>query len=250
MFKKIKSFIEKKRGIEVVEITDFGLWDSPFSGNDFMATIDGFNKRKREKKKRIPIQPIDIVHEFENNADFPREKIKEAIFDLEKRIKFMKKTLGQDDTSEEDRALNMLKSRQKYPKYSHLFIWKTTTAKHIKILLDKYDLDHRDIKYYVRKIPQLAIKHMETYEKIHSKVSKNKPKFSIIAPTEYFKDPKAKTDPILLAESPFGTFYHILTAWDKEISLVSELLDGEELVIDKNGKGKINKLHNLEHKRR
>ena len=240
IFKLVKGLIRRKN-VEVIEITDFGLWDSPFSGNDLMATINGFNKKKREEKKRIPIQPIDIIHDFEKGVDFPKEKIKEAIADLEIRINFMKKTLKQDYTSEEERALNMLKARLKYPKYSHLFKWKTTTAMHIKGILDKYDLDHKDIKYYVRKIPQLAIQHMQVYGKLLSKVSKNEPKFSIIAPTEYFKDPKAKTDPILLAESPFGTFYYILTAWDKEISKVSELLDGEELVIDKNGNGKVEK---------
>ena len=144
----------------------------------------------------------------------------------------MEKTLRQSDTSDETRALDMLKARKLYPKHSHLFRWKTTTAMHIKTLLDKYDLDHKNLRYYVRKIPELAIQHMELYGEVLRKVSKAKPVFSIIAPTKYFEDPKAKTDPILLAESPFGTFYYILTAWDKEVSMVSELLDGEELKIE------------------
>ena len=240
MFKKIKSWVDKKKGVEVIHITDFGLFDNPFA-DDLAGTMHNIYKKEREKKKRIPIQPIDIIHDLEKGVNFPLTKIKLAIDDLEIRIKFMKKTLKQKYIDEEERALNMLKSRLKYPKYSHLFKWKTTTATHIKGLLDKYDLDHKDIKYYVRKIPQLAIQHMQLYSEVLKKVSKNEPKFSIIAPSKYFEDPKAKTDPILLAESPFGTFYYILAAWDKEISLVSELLDGEELIVDENGNGTVKK---------
>lgn len=239
IFKKVKGLI-RKRKIRTIQITDFGLFDNPFT-DDWSATIHNSYRKEREKYKRIPIQPIEIIHTLEKGVDFPKERIKEAIKDLDSRIKFMKKTLKQDYTTEEERALDMLKARLKYPKYSHLFKWKTTTSLHIKGILDKYELDHKDIKYYVRKIPQLAIQHMQLYSDIFKKVSKKEPIFSIIAPEVYFKDPKAKTDPILLAESPFGNFYYILVAWDKEISKVSELLDGEELVIDNNGNSKIKK---------
>lgn len=212
----------------------------PFRGDDWAATVFGALQKKREKKKRIPIQPIDIIHDFEKSVDFPKDKLKEARKDLAGRIKFMKKTLG-TNTTDEGRALNMINARLKYPKIAHLFIWKTTTVDHIQKLLDKYELDHKDIRSYVRTIPQLAIKTMEIYTKLLTKVTRSKPEFSLIAPTKYFKDPKNNTDPILLAMSPFGNFYYILTAWDKEISMVSELLDGEELVVDNNGNGKFKK---------
>ena len=103
-------------------------------------------------------------------------------------------------------------------------------------------MEYKSISSYVRSIPQVAIHSMRVYTNILSKVTKSKPEFTIIAPPKYFKDPKNYTDPILLASSPFGNYYYILTAWDKEISMVSELLDGEELVIDKKGNGKVKKL--------
>jgi len=208
-FKKIKTWIEKKRGIETIRITDLGLWDGPFSGDDLAGTIFNAQKKTREQKNRIPVKPIDIIHDLENSVNFPKDKIKEAIKELQSRIKFMNKIL-KTDVDDEHRALAMLKAREKYPKYAHLFKWKTTTASHIKKLLDKYDLDHKNIKYYVRSIPHKAIVSMQLYAGVFAKVSKETPNFTIIAPTEYFKDPKNKTDPILLAESPFGTFYYIL----------------------------------------
>ena len=243
MFKRIKGYFRKKPGVRLAatNVVDLGLLDlfnTPFRGDDWAATVFGALQKKREKKKRITVQPIDIIHDLEYSVDFPKEKLKEAAKDLTKRIKFMKKTLN-TSTTDEIRALNMLNARLKYPKVAHLFIWKTTTVNHIQKLLDKYDLNHKDVREYVRSIPQLAIQAMEVYTNILSKVTKSKPEFSLIAPTKYFKDPKNYTDPILLASSPFGNYYYILTAWDKEISMVSELLDGEELVIDKNGNGKV-----------
>lgn len=248
MFKKIKGYFRKKPEIRLAatNVVDLGLLDlfnTPFRGDDWAATVFGALEKKREKKKRIPIQPRDIIHELEDNVDFPKDKLKEAVKDLANRIKFMKKTLGTSVT-DEVRALNMLNARLKYPKVAHLFIWKTTTIEHIQKILDKYDLSHKDIRQYVRSIPQLAIQSMEVYTDILSKVTKSKPEFSLIAPTKYFKGEdtkRKKTDPILLTMSPFGNYYYILTAWDKEISNVSELLDGEELVIDENGNGKVKK---------
>ena len=146
--------------------------------------------------------------------------------------------------NEETRALQMLKSRLKYPKVAHLFIWKTTTPQHIGKLLDKYELQHQEIRSYMKSVPCLAIVAMQAYARVFAKVSKDTPAFSLIAPPQYFKSEKAKDkrrDPILLARSPFGHYFYILTAWDKEISLVTELLDGEELVVDKNGNGSIKK---------
>ena len=245
MFKRIKGYFRKKQNISETNIVSLRLFDSPFPfrGNDLEATFFSMRNQDREKKKRIPVKPIDIIHDLEESVDFPKERIKEAIKELESRMKFLKKTLKTEITDEK-RALDMLKARLKYPKYAHLFKWKTTTINHIQTLLDEYELDHKGIRMYVRSIPHDAVSCMQLYAKVLSKVSKEEPNFSLIAPVKYFKDETKKskqTDPILLAMSPFGNFYYILTAWDKEIGIVSELLDGEELVIDKNGNGKVEK---------
>lgn len=50
-----------------------------------------------------------------------------------------------------------------------------------------------------------------------------KPVFYVIAEESDFKEKDKKRDPILLAQSPFGVYYDILGAWDKEMLLLSEL---------------------------
>ncbi len=242
IFKKIKGYFRKKKEfMDGVEIIDLGVWDEFFEHGMINAQRNmdrDLKNMKNKTKKRIPIQPLDIIHDLEIGVTFPKEKVKEAIRELKKRIEFTKEHLG-GNVRDDKRAIDMLEARLLHPKYGHLFLWKTTTPEHINKLLKKYELDHKDIRDYMRSIPALAVTCMQRYVKVLEKVSDEKPTFTIIAPPKYFKDPKNYSDPILLARSPFGNFYYILTAWDKEIGMVSELLDGEELVIDKNGNGKI-----------
>ncbi len=198
-----------------------------------------FQFDKKGKDNRKEIKPMDIVHTLEADIDFPLENAKEFAKELEARIKFTKKHIAGSSNRDNVRALDMLKARIKYPKYAQKFNWKTTTEEHIEKLIKKYKLAHKGIRDYMRTIPTMAVNCMRKYTEVHDKVSKEKPEFTLIAPTNHFKDPKNYSDPILLVKSPFGSFYYILTAWDEEVSMVSELLDGEELVIEENGNGKI-----------
>ena len=66
---------------------------------------------------------------------------------------------------------------------------------------------------------------MGEYTNYYKKVAEGSPTFSIIAPPSYF----VSRDPILLAKSPFGQYYYILCAWDKEVEYVSDLLSEEKL---------------------
>ena len=50
-----------------------------------------------------------------------------------------------------------------------------------------------------------------------------KPVFYVIAEPDKFRKAYEKRDPILLVQSPFGFYWQILGAWDKEMILLSEL---------------------------
>lgn len=227
MFKTIKGLFKRTQKYKVIDLgtfSNYGDWDTVKTA---MNIID----KDRKKKARLPKNPIDIVHDLEVGIKVPTDKIRESIKELKRRIKFIKNTLKKNNANDEERALDMLKARLRYPKHAHMFRWKTTTDRHIRKMLDKYKLEHRGITYYMRNIPPQAITSMDLYAEILKNITKEPPEFSLIAPEEYFKNPR--NDPILLAKSPFGAFYYILGAWDKEISIVTELLDDEELVIDK-----------------
>ena len=47
--------------------------------------------------------------------------------------------------------------------------------------------------------------------------------FYSIAEKEMFNDEYKRNDPILLVQSPFGIYWQILGAWDKELVLLEEL---------------------------
>jgi hypothetical protein len=50
-----------------------------------------------------------------------------------------------------------------------------------------------------------------------------KPVFYVIAEPDKFRKAYERRDPILLVQSPFGFYWQILGAWDKEMILLSEL---------------------------
>jgi hypothetical protein len=64
---------------------------------------------------------------------------------------------------------------------------------------------------------------MKKYTNNMKKLCQKKPVFYVIAEPDKFKKAYEKRDPILLVQSPFGFYWQILGAWDKEMILLSEL---------------------------
>ena len=79
-----------------------------------------------------------------------------------------------------------------------------------------------------------AIDELEKFMKEYEKVSPGtKPVLKLIIDDIPEKAPDGKVkgdsierkkDPILLASSPFGRFFYILGAWDKEVEIVDDLI--------------------------
>ena len=76
---------------------------------------------------------------------------------------------------------------------------------------------------FIPEFPDDAIKLMKEYTENMLLICKKKPIFYVIAEPDKFKEAYAKRDPILLVQSPFGFYWQILGAWDKEMLLLSEL---------------------------
>ena len=83
------------------------------------------------------------------------------------------------------------------------------------------DLKGSDI--FVPDFPDDAVKIMKEFNAKVKELTGKKALFSVIATPDNFKAADGKRDPILLATSPFGFFFYILGAWDKEMLLLSEL---------------------------
>lgn len=177
--------------------------------------------------EREEVKAIEIIHMFETEENFSVEDLNDKINEINERINFHNDITKNGIPSELTHALEILKARKKYSRTFHLFNWKTTSEEKIEELCTRYKLNHRILSDYLYNIPKEAMKECKNFDKALKKVTKEKSQFSIIAPPEFFRD--QRKDPILLARSPFGNFYYILCAWDKEVDVVHELLFGETI---------------------
>jgi hypothetical protein len=76
---------------------------------------------------------------------------------------------------------------------------------------------------FVPEFPDEAIMVMREYTDQLQALCNKKPVFYVIAEPDKFRKAYERRDPILLVQSPFGFYWQILGAWDKEMILLSEL---------------------------
>jgi hypothetical protein len=171
---------------------------------------------------RIEKKPVEIFNEIVS------EKPIMNLTNLDKQIRLVKNRkrvleehIGESDSRHEDEALSYLRARKKFIKCSGLFKWPTTNQEKVNDLCKKYKVMSVAIGGYYRNLPMEAIDEMEKYTKAHYKITRNKPVFTLIVDQG---GKEQKKDPILLVCSPFGRWYYILGAWDKEVEIVDDLI--------------------------
>ena len=91
-------------------------------------------------------------------------------------------------------------------------------------VLKKHDyLQLGEVDQFVADMPKEATDAMKEYNDACKKLCGKKAVFYIIADKKDFKKTESRRDPILLAQSPFGHFWQIIGAWDKEMMFLEEL---------------------------
>ena len=173
---------------------------------------------------RIEKKPVDVVNEIvAPKPVINTDKIKEQIRIVELRLKVLKQYHG--NTSDEIEALKYLRARQYFKKRESMFPWAITTDALIEALVKKYKLQNVSFSSYSKSVPHEATDELEKFAKAWDKVvdddENHKPTVRLI--TDY-QGPEHKKDPILLASSPFGKWWYILGAWDKEVEIVDEII--------------------------
>ena len=133
---------------------------------------------------------------------------------------------------QEVRALiECLKNRKKYDEKGkdgrtfreYFSQFDVTDGEKIETVTNKYGLQMGNADIFIPEFPDDATKIMKEYqEKVHE-ICEKKPRFFVIAQEKDFKKVEGKRDPILLAQSPFGFYYFILGAWDREMLYLPEL---------------------------
>jgi len=134
------------------------------------------------------------------------------------------KTVGvAGNMGNEDEALGFLKARKKYQKCGKLFCWATTTDELIDKLCKKYKVRMVDFGSYQRNVPAEAIDELEKFVNAYDKVRNDTLILKLIVDDKP-DSPEKKKDPILLAASPFGAWWYVLGAWDREVEIIDDLI--------------------------
>lgn len=170
--------------------------------------------------QRIVKKPVEVVNEI---------VVDQPVLDLnnlDQQIKIVKRRIDVLDEqsvplADEYEALGYLKARQKYKKYANLFRWSITTQEKVDELCRTYKVQVVNFASYAKNVPNEALDELEKFANAYEKIRDDKPQLSLI--TDY-QGPEHRKDPILLARSPFGRWYYILGAWDKEVEIVDDLI--------------------------
>jgi hypothetical protein len=201
---------------------DFKNWSSQYNGNGNAILIGSPNDTNSSVPTKIKVKPIDVLKELETVPNpFSLTLIDEKIEILKDKAKLIVQHYAKREV---EALIQRLENRKKYTEHKEFFDrYQNTTDEKMDVLLEKYDLVMKTSDIFVPEFPDDAIKSMKDYTEAMELVCGKKPVFYVIAEAKDFKKAYEKRDPILLVQSPFGFYWQILGAWDKEMLLLSEL---------------------------
>lgn len=239
LIQKIKSFFREEKsgtltlsrptGLDETFLFDFKNYQSQYTGgsmNSFIITGGEQSISEPEESKststKIAVKPKDVLEELET---IPTPWTLSNLQDKIDVLKYKRELITQSYSKREVEGLiERLENRKKWGKFKDFFNeFQNTTDEKIDDLLAKYDLVMKTSDLFVPEFPDDAIAVMKKYTENMMKLCKKKPVFYVIAEPDKFKKAYERRDPILLVQSPFGFYWQILGAWDKEMILLSEL---------------------------
>lgn len=201
-------------------------WQEAYTTADATSTITGgsfkvAHSEEKRKDERIEKKPVEVVKEIvSEEPKMCLENIDKQIRIVARRIQILKdecKITPRDEIE----ALSYLKARKKYDKVKKLFRWQIATKEGIDALCKKYKVRMVNFSGYYKNVPTEALDELEKYISAYKKVSDAEPSFQLIIDDG---GKETRKDPILLATSPFGRWFYICGAWDKEIEIVDDLI--------------------------
>lgn len=214
---------------------------SIFANYVSVESITGISSTKTKKKlaKKKVDRPISV--RFTPKGVYEMKMLNDENFKLNTDPEYVEKQLGdfkdkltlikseeydmRHGLDEISSIVVRLENRKKYPEVHEFFEqFPYTTTSRIGDLVKVHDnLKLGQTAQFLADMPNEAVKIMKEYNKNTALVCEKQAVFYIIANKEDFKKTDKRRDPILLAQSPFGHFWQILGAWDKEMLFLEEL---------------------------
>lgn len=221
MFQKLLKKLRKKSKYYYRTGWNLSMTEGGTSTAIFQYVTDENSGEKKKIDDRITKKPIEVFNEIISDK-VPKmnlNDLNEQIKLVEKRIEFLEKHLGMEPKDEYE-ALKFLEARKKFTKYKDRFGWNVTTHLLIDKLCKKYKLRMADFQSYYKNVPTEAIDELERYCKAYRKVREDEPIIKLIIDDD---GRETRKDPIVLVSSPFGYWFYVIGAWDKEVEVIDEL---------------------------
>jgi len=186
-------------------------------------SIVAIDTKIEKVEPKIKLKPIDVWHELEKIPNpIALENLEEKIAVLK-----MKKEFIRSNHYAKKEVIDMvtrLENRRKWNEFKGFFEkYDNTDTDKVNALINKYDLVLKTSDLFIPKFPKEAMDIMKEYKDNVQKLCKKSPVFYVIAEKSMFQAEDKRNDPILLVQSPFGIYWQILGAWDKELVLLEEL---------------------------
>lgn len=191
----------------------------------------GRGRPKKEENKKPSITPKGVYEaKMLNDAKLVINTTDAYVADQIKTFKEKQNLLRDNYDTDNGRLeiasmLMRLENRKKYKEFESKFAaWPYTTNTKIKEVVNAHDnLEVGVVETFMADMPEEAVKAMKEYKELTKALCGKEPVFYVIADKKDFRKTQSRKDPVLLAQSPFGHFWQILGAWDKEMVLLEEL---------------------------
>jgi len=212
---------EMSRFVSYNTTSTIGMYDA-VNQLSLAGTLDAVDAKGVEDL-RIEKKPVEIVQEIIVPEPVLRlNDLPYQIKAVEARLKVLKKFRG--NLGDETMALMYLRARLHYEKKKKLFTWPLSTDELINALVKKYKVSNNSFGGYSRNIPLEATAELEKFGKAWDQVVDDERHVAELRLITDYGGKETKKDPILLASSPFGRWWYVLGAWDKEVEIVDEII--------------------------
>jgi hypothetical protein len=187
---------------------------------------------KKAEEVNIHLTPkgvfeLKLLHDETFKLNTNPEYVDQQITDFKDKLALIKAeefdmTRGVQEISS---VLIRLENRKKYETEKDFFeeYPYTTSSKINEVVEANNYLKIGQVAQFVADMPKEAVAIMKEYNKATDRICGKQAVFYIIADKKDFEKTTKRRDPILLAQSPFGHFWQILGAWDKEMLLLENL---------------------------
>jgi len=196
------------------------------------------DKKKEEKSLITPkaLFQMKALHQQNFQINVDPSYIDEEVALIEDKLKLFGKKISNDKApievggrrysrlqleSMKERLLNRKKIasvQDILEKYPH-----TTTERIITVTKQHKNVVFEQATIYLPDFPRQAVSAMKEYNAMCEKLCGKTSVFYVLVEKKIEQQAKRSRDPILFAQSPFGFFWNIQGAWDKEIRFLTEL---------------------------